>query len=85
MTYFPLTEGGSESLDAFRFFFKLQQQIKSDIRAFGIAGYWEAAALEAEVWVETVTEDERMFIVAEEVDAVRLDQEKREPMRLGKL
>ena len=31
--------------------------VLSDIRAFDIAGDWKATALEAEVWVETVTED----------------------------
>ena len=29
--------------------------VQSGIRAFGIAGGWKAMALEAEVWVETVT------------------------------
>ena len=38
--------------------------LKSDIRAFGIAGEWEATALEAEVWVETVTEGARRFMAA---------------------
>ena len=37
---------------------------KSNIRAFGIAGDWEATALEAEVWVETVTEGGRRFMAA---------------------
>ena len=30
--------------------------VQSDIRAFGIAGDWKSQALEAEGWVETVTE-----------------------------
>ena len=29
--------------------------VQSNIRTFGIAGDWKATALEAEVWVETVT------------------------------
>ena len=37
---------------------------RSDIRAFGIAGDWKATALEAEVWVETVTEGGRRFMAA---------------------
>ena len=48
--------------------------IHSDIRAFGIAGDWKARALEAEVWVETITEGGRRFMAAwrkEEVDAAR--------------
>ena len=55
---------------------------------YGIAGDWKAKALEAEVWVETVTEDGRGFTAAwrkEEVDAARQCQEKRETTRLGKL
>ena len=62
--------------------------IQSDIRAFGIAGDWKATALEAEVWVEMVTEGGRRFVAAwriEEVDAARHRQEKREAMRLGNL
>ena len=62
--------------------------LQSNIRAFGIAGDWEATALEAEVWVETVTEGGRRFIAAwrkEEVDVARHRQEKREATRLGKL
>ena len=61
----------------------------SDIRAFGIiAGDSKATALEADVWVETVTEGGRKFMAAwrkEEVDAARHRQEKREATRLGKL
>ena len=38
--------------------------VQSDIRAFGIAGIWKATALEAEVWVETVTEGGRRFMAA---------------------
>ena len=53
--------------------------IQSDIRAFGVAGVRKATALEAEVWVETVTEGGRSFMTAwmkEEVDAARHRQEK---------
>ena len=63
--------------------------VQSDIRAFGIAEGWKATALNAEVWVETVTEGGRRFIMAawrkEEVDAARHRQEKREATRLGTL
>ena len=48
--------------------------VQSDIRALGIAGDWNATALKAEVWVETVTESGRRFMAAwrkEEVDAAR--------------
>ena len=38
--------------------------LKSDIRTFDIAGDWKATALEAEVWVETVTEGGRRFMGA---------------------
>ena len=38
--------------------------VQSDIRAFGITGDWKATALEAEVWVETLTDDGRRFIAA---------------------
>ena len=38
--------------------------VQSDIRAFGIAGDWKATVLEAEVWVETVTEGGRGFMAA---------------------
>ena len=47
-----------------------------------------ATALNAEVWVETVTEGGRRFMAAwrkEEVDAARHRQEKREATRLGTL
>ena len=37
---------------------------QSDIRAFDIAGDWETAMLEAEVWVKTVTEGGRRFTAA---------------------
>ena len=37
---------------------------QSDIRAFGIAGYWKATALKAEVWVGTATEGGRRFMAA---------------------
>ena len=62
--------------------------VQSDTRAFGIAGDWKAAALKAEVWVETVTEGERRFMAAwrkEEVDAARHRQGKREARGLEKL
>ena len=39
-------------------------RVQSDIRAFGIAGDWKATALEAEVWVETVTEGGRRLMAA---------------------
>ena len=45
-------------------------------------------ALNAEVWVETVTEGGRRFMAAwrkEEVDAARHRQKKREATRLGTL
>ena len=38
--------------------------VQSDIRAFGIAGDWKATALKAEVWVETIPEGGRRFMVA---------------------
>ena len=60
--------------------------VQSDIQAFGIAGGWKATALNAEVWVETVTEGGRRFMAAwrkEEVDAARHREEKREATRLG--
>ena len=38
--------------------------VQSDIRAFSIAGDWKATVLEAEVWVETVTEGGRRFMAA---------------------
>ena len=62
--------------------------VQSDIRAFGIVGDWKATALNAEVWVETVTEGGRRFMAAwrkEEVDAARHRQEKREATRLRTL
>ena len=61
--------------------------VQKDIQAFSIAGDWKTAALEAEVWVETVTEGGRRFMVAwrEEVDVAGHRQEKREATRLGKL
>ena len=61
--------------------------VQSDIRAFGTAGDWKATALEAEVWVETVTDGGRRFMAAwrkEELDAARHHQEKRKATRLGK-
>ena len=62
--------------------------VQSDIRAFGIAGHWQATALKAEVWVEMVTEGGRRFMATwskGEVDAARHRQEKREATRLGNL
>ena len=38
--------------------------VQSDIRAFGIAGDWEATASEAGVWVETAPEGGRRFMAA---------------------
>ena len=38
--------------------------VQSDIRAFGIKGGWKATALEAEVWVDTVTKGGRRFMAA---------------------
>ena len=61
---------------------------QSDIRAFRIAVDWKVTALNAEVWVETVTEGGRRFMAAlgkEEVDVARHRQEKREATRLGNL
>ena len=61
----------------------------SEIRGFGIAGDWKSTVLlEAEVWVETVTEGGRRFMAAwrkEEVDAARHHQEKRESTSPAKL
>ena len=61
--------------------------VQSDIRAFGIARGWKATALEAEVWVETVTGGGRRFMAVwrkEEVDAARHHQETRKATRLGR-
>ena len=38
--------------------------VQSDVLAFGIAADWKATALEAEVWVKTVTEGGRRFMTA---------------------
>ena len=62
--------------------------IQSDIQAFGTAADWKATALEAEVWVEAVTEGGRRFMAGwreYEVNTARHRQEKREANRLGKL
>ena len=62
--------------------------VQSDIRAFDITGDWKTMALNAEVWVEAVTEGGRRFMAAwreEEEDTARYRQEKREATRLGKL
>ena len=62
--------------------------VQSDIRAYGITADWKTMALEAEVWVEAVTEGGRRFMAAwreEEEDAARHRLEKREATRLGKL
>ena len=62
--------------------------LQSDIQAFGLVGDRKATALEAEVWVEAVTEDRRRFMTAwrkEEVDASRRRQEERGATRLGNL
>ena len=53
-----------------------------------LAGDWKAIALEADVWVETVTEGGLRFMAAwrkQEVDVARHRQEKKEATRLGKL
>ena len=62
--------------------------VKSDIRTFGIARNRKAMASLADVWVETVTEGGRRFMVAwrkYQVNAARPRQEKRGATRLGKL
>ena len=62
--------------------------VQSDIQAFDIAGDWKSTALEAEVWVVTVTEGGRRFMVAwrkEEVDAARRRQETREAKETRKV
>ena len=62
--------------------------VQSDIRAFSIAGDWKATALNAKVWVETVTKGGRGFMAAwrkEELDAARHRQGKIEATRLGNL
>ena len=62
--------------------------VQSDIRAFDLMGDWKAAAMEAEVWPETVTEGGRRFMAAWRetyVDAARHRLEKRDATRLGKL
>ena len=38
--------------------------VQCDIREFGIAGDWQVMALEAEVWIETVTGGRRRFTTA---------------------
>ena len=63
-------------------------RVQSDARAFGTAGDWKATALEAEMWVETVTEGGRRFMAAwrkNYVDAARHRHDKRQTTRLGKL
>ena len=55
--------------------------VQSNIRAFGIVVDWKATAVEAEVWVESLTESGRRFMAAwrkEEVDPARHRQEKTE-------
>ena len=64
--------------------------VQSDIRASGIVRDWKATALEAEVWLETVTEGTRRFMAAwreKDEDATRHRPEKKEATiyRLGKL
>ena len=64
--------------------------VQSDIRASGIVRDWKGTALEAEVWLETVTEGTRRFMAAwrkKNVDATSHRQEKKEATiyRLGKL
>ena len=53
---------------------------------FGITGDSKATALEAQVWVEMITEGEQRFMAAcrnGKIDAARHRQEKREASRLG--
>ena len=62
-------------------------QLRTERRpsAFGIAEDGKAIALEAEVWIETVTKGERRSMAAwrkEDVDATRRRQKKREATRL---
>ena len=48
--------------------------VQSDVRTFGIARDWKATALEAEVWVEMVTEGRRKSMVVwrnEKVETTR--------------
>ena len=55
--------------------------MQNDSRAFGIAGDWKATALEAGVWVKTVTDGGRRFMAAwtrEGENAARYRQAKRE-------
>ena len=67
--------------------------VQSEFRAFGITGDWEVTALEARVWVETVTDGRRRFIAAwgrEEVqystiDAARHHNEKKQRNETGKI
>ncbi|CAN0437417.1 unnamed protein product [Ascophyllum nodosum] len=62
--------------------------LQSDTRALGMTRNWKATALQAEVWVEIITEGGRRFMTAwrkEEVDAARHRQEKREGTKLGNL
>ena len=58
---------------------KCIDSLLNDIRAFGIAGDWEAASLEAEGWVGTAMKSGWRFMAAwrkEEVDADKHHQEK---------
>ena len=62
-----VTEGGRRLEDAVRRGQGGEEKewigcVQSDIRAFGIAEGWKSTALEAEVWVETVTEGGRRFM-----------------------
>ena len=62
--------------------------VQSDVRAFDIAGDWKVTALEAEVWVETITDGGRRLIATwrkEEIDAARHLQQKREATKTGKV
>ena len=62
--------------------------VQSDIWAFYIARDWKATTLEAEVWIETITEGGWGFMAAwrkEEVVAARHHQENRGATRLRKL
>ena len=62
--------------------------VQSDIRAFGIKGDSKATALEAAVWMETVTEGGHRSMATwrkQKVGVARYRQEKREATKMGKL
>ena len=77
-------EGGEDRVGRIK---KVQwTDVQSEFRAFGITGDWEVTALEAGVWVETVTDGRRRFIAARgkkkvqysTIDAARHHNEKKE-------